>query len=242
MSNNPKRAVPAFLASVKNAPEACEAFAAGADVIDCKDPEGGALGRLDLDEISRVVQAISALAPVSATIGDTFHTPAEAVIAAQGVAATGVAIVKCGFFGLDGDAALAQALGQADLGRAKLFAVLMADRVADFSLVPHLARAGFIGIMLDTAGKERGSLRKIMNEDRLAAFLYAVRAHQLAAGLAGSLRLEDIAPLVTLGPDLLGFRGALCAGGRTGELDEARVVAVRRALDAAQKSQERSVA
>lgn len=242
MSNNPKRAAPAFLASVKNAPEACEAFAAGADVIDCKDPEGGALGRLDLDEISRVVQGVSALAPVSATIGDTFQAPAEAVIAAQAVASTGVAIVKCGFFGLEGDAALAQALGQADLGRAKLFAVLMADRVADFSLVPHLARAGFIGVMLDTAGKERGSLRKIMDEDRLTAFVDAVRAYQLAAGLAGSLRLDDIAPLVTLGPDLLGFRGALCAGGRTGELDETRVVAVRRALDAAQKSQERSVA
>lgn len=242
MSNNPKRAAPAFLASVKNAPEACEAFAAGADVIDCKDPEGGALGRLDLDEISRVVQGVSALAPVSATIGDTFQAPADAVIAAQAVAATGVAIVKCGFFGLEGDAALAQALGQADLGRAKLFAVLMADRVADFSLVPHLARAGFIGVMLDTAGKERGSLRKIMDEDRLTAFVDAVRAYHLAAGLAGSLRLDDIAPLVTLGPDLLGFRGALCAGGRTGELDETRVVAVRRALDAAQKSQERSVA
>ncbi len=64
--------------------------------------------------------------------------------AAQSVAATGVAIVKCGFFGLPGDAALAEALGRAALGRAKLFAVLMADRVTDFSLVAHLARAGFI--------------------------------------------------------------------------------------------------
>jgi uncharacterized protein (UPF0264 family) len=242
MSHTQTRAAPAFLASVKNASEAYEAFAAGADVIDCKDPSGGALGRLDLDEIARVVQGVSALAPVSATIGDTFAAPADAVRSAQDVAATGVAIVKCGFFGLPGDAALAEALGAADLGRAKLFAVLMADRVTDFSLVPHLARAGFIGVMLDTAGKHRGSLRDIMDVDRLAAFLSAVRAHQLAAGLAGSLRLDDIAPLAALGPDILGFRGALCADGRTGQLDEARVVAIRRALDAAHISQQRSVA
>lgn len=242
MSHTQSRAAPAFLASVKNATEACDAFAAGADVIDCKDPMGGALGRLDLDEIARVVQGVSALVPVSATIGDTFQSPAEAVRAAQSVAATGVAIVKCGFFGATGDAALAEALGSADLGTAKLFAVLMADRVADFGLVPHLASAGFIGVMLDTAGKERGSLREIMDENRLVSFLAAVRAHQLATGLAGSLRLEDIAPLAALEPDLLGFRRALCADGRTGELDEARVVAVRRALDAARNSQQRSVA
>lgn len=242
MSHHPTRAAPAFLASVKNASEAYEAFAAGADVIDCKDPAGGALGRLDIDEIARVVRGIATLVPVSATIGDTFVSPADAVRSAQDVAATGVSIVKCGFFGLAGDAALAEALGEVDLGRAKLFAVLMADRVTDFSLVPLLARAGFIGVMLDTAGKERGSLREIMDADQLAAFLSAVRAHQLAAGLAGSLRLDDIAPLAALGPDILGFRGALCTDGRTGQLDEARVVAVRRALDAAHISQQRSVA
>lgn len=242
MSNHPQRAAPAFLASVKNASEACEAFAAGADVIDCKEPSGGALGRLDLDEIARVVRSVSALAPVSATIGDTFSSPDAAVLSAREVAATGVAIVKCGFFGEPGDAALAHALGKADLGRAKLFGVLMADRIADFDLVPHLARAGFIGVMLDTAGKEQGSLPRIMDMARLETFLETVRAHQLAAGLAGSLGLDDIAPLAALGPDLLGFRGALCPQGRIGELDEARVVAVRRALDAARVTLQRSVA
>jgi uncharacterized protein (UPF0264 family) len=242
MSNTPSRAVPAFLASVKDAAEAYEAFAAGADVIDCKDPARGALGRLDLDEIARIVKGVSALAPVSATIGDSFATPADGVRAAEEVAATGAAIVKCGFFGAPEDDALVGALSGARLGGAKLFAVLMADRIADFSLVPHLARGGFIGVMLDTASKERGSLRQIMDSKRLEDFLAAVRAYELAAGLAGSLRLDDIAPLAALRPDLLGFRGALCAEGRMGQLEEARVVAVRRALDAAAIAMQRSVA
>ena len=52
-------------------------------------------------------------------------------------------------------------------------------------------------------------------------------------GLAGSLRLEHVAPLAALGPDYLGFRGALCAAGRTDRIDPARVREVRQALDAA---------
>ncbi len=140
MPNATLRRAPAFLASVTNTQEAYTAFAAGADVIDCKDPATGALGRLDLDEISSIVQAVSALAPVSATIGDSFACLDHRVRAAEEVAATGVAIVKCGFDGQPDDTAAAEALANARLGEAKLFAVLMADRISDFALVPHLAR------------------------------------------------------------------------------------------------------
>lgn len=243
MPNATLRRAPAFLASVTNTQEAYTAFAAGADVIDCKDPTTGALGRLDLEEIAGIVKAVSALAPVSATIGDSFEAVDHRVRAAQEVAATGVAIVKCGFDGAPGDMAAAEALANAQLGEAKLFAVLMADRVSDFSLVPHLARLGFMGVMLDTAGKAQGALPQIMGEDRIRGFLSIARSYGLAAGLAGSLRLSDIIPLSALGPDILGFRGALCEGGRTGAVDEARVAAVRCEIDrVAGRSREKSVA
>lgn len=241
MSNATLRRVPAFLASVTNTQEAYTAFAAGADVIDCKDPATGALGRLDLDEISSIVQAVSALAPVSATIGDSFACLDHRVRAAEEVAATRVAIVKCGFDGQPDDTAAAEALANARLGEAKLFAVLMADRISDFALVPHLARLGYMGAMLDTAGKAQGALPQIMGEDRIRAFLSIARSYGLAAGLAGSLRLSDITPLSALGPDILGFRGALCERGRTGAIDEARVAAVRREIDrVAGESREKS--
>ncbi len=241
MSNATLRRVPAFLASVTNTQEAYTAFAAGADVIDCKDPATGALGRLDLDEISSIVQAVSALAPVSATIGDSFACLDHRVRAAEEVAATGVAIVKCGFDGQPDDTAAAEALANARLGEAKLFAVLMADRISDFALVPHLARLGYMGAMLDTVGKAQGALPQIMGEDRIRAFLSIARSYGLAAGLAGSLRLSDITPLSALGPDILGFRGALCERGRTGAIDEARVAAVRREIDrVAGESREKS--
>lgn len=226
-------APPAFLASVTSVEEAFAAFAAGADVIDCKDPSSGALGRLDPAIVSAIVGAVGHLVPVSATIGDTFENDAARAAAAELMAATGVAIVKCGFSGAAGDAAAAAALAQADLGKARLFAVLMADKAGDFSLVPQLAASGFIGVMLDTAEKSSGSLPQIMAAERIEAFLVIARAYHLATGLAGSLREGDIGELAAMRPDILGFRGALCTGGRTGALDDARVAAVRRAIDRA---------
>jgi uncharacterized protein (UPF0264 family) len=56
----------------------------------------------------------------------------------------------------------------------------------------------------------------------------SARARRLAIGFAGSLRADDVPALLALGPDLLGFRGALCRGGRRGEaLDPVRLAGIR---------------
>ena len=77
--------------------------------------------------------------------------------AARAAAATGVDIVKLGFFPGANHRALAESL--APLGEAgiRLVAVLMADRQPDLGLAANLAVAGFLGVMLDTADKQSGS-------------------------------------------------------------------------------------
>jgi uncharacterized protein (UPF0264 family) len=88
--------------------------------------------------------------------------------------------------------------------------------------------------MLDTARKNGGGLRDWTDENWLADFVRQGRAAGLLVGLAGSLNEDDIRPLAALGPDYLGFRGALCAGAqREACLDPARVRAVRAQLDRA---------
>lgn len=245
MMNGVTAGRPAFLASVTSPEEALLAVSGGAGIIDCKDPEKGALGDLQPAQIEAIVHAVAGRVPVSATIGDL---PCDATImvkAALRVAATGVDIVKVGFFG-DGDprAAIA-ALGAADLGRAQRVAVMMADRPLDLSLIADLADAGFNGVMLDTADKAGGPLPDVLTARVLAAFLNAARGNGLAAGLAGALRAQHVASLVALQPDVIGFRGALCEGGRSGALSPERVAEVRhtldRAVDALQTSK-RSVA
>ena len=224
---------PIFLASVVEAAEATLALAAGVGLIDCKNPSAGALGALEPIQIRSVAAVVAGRIPVSATIGDLPCDAAVMVTAAEAVAATGVDIVKVGFFGDSDPRAAIAALSAANLGQARLVAVLMADRGPDFVVIPLLAKAGFIGVMLDTADKSSGALPDVLDRKTLSDFIAGANGVGLAAGLAGSLRLEHIAGLVALRPDIIGFRGALCNGGRTSGLDAARVRDVRGAIDAA---------
>jgi uncharacterized protein (UPF0264 family) len=96
----------------------------------------------------------------------------------------------------------------------RLVAVLFGDCSPDRRLPGQLAAAGFAGCMLDTADKARGSLTQVCSISDLRQFIDEVRHHGLLCGLAGSLTTDDIAELVPLAPDYLGFRGALCRGHR----------------------------
>lgn len=217
-----------LLASVRSLHEARIALAAGVDVIDLKEPAEGALGAVPL-EIARLVAALPNRPRLSATIGDVPFMPADVVPATRAMAATRVDIVKVGIFDGDVPATLAALKPLAAEG-IKLVAVMFADRNPDFALLPRLRAAGFLGAMLDTADKAGGGLCRHLTPDRLKRFVAAARREGLLCGLAGSLSVEDISPLTALGPDYLGFRGALCARGRDGALDPARLDAVRQAL------------
>lgn len=236
---------PAFLASVTSADEASLALAGGADLIDCKDPSAGALGALPEAVVREIAACVAGRLPVSATVGDLPPEPDTLVEAASGMARTGIDIVKVGFFG-DGDPRPAiAALGRVKHPRARLVAVLMADQAPDYELIPYLAAHGFVGVMLDTANKTGGRLTTVFPAGGLSKFVLAARKSNLMCGLAGSLRMEDIAGLASLGPDVLGFRGALCETGRASKLDPTRVAAIRLEIGRAQNAdtaREKSVA
>ena len=173
----------------------------------------------------------------SATAGDLPLSPVPVVAAARGVAATGVDFVKIGMFG-GGEQrdAVVDALAAVAADGVALIAVLFADRCGepDADLVGRCADAGFRGVMLDTADKAAGPLVRHLGVEALGRFVAAARRRGLLTGLAGSLRVEDVAVLAPLDADYLGFRTALTRGGdRTGGLDPDRVAAVRARLDQA---------
>jgi dihydroneopterin aldolase len=86
---------------------------------------------------------------------------------------------------------------------------------------------GATGIMLDTADKNAGSLLTHLDASGIARFVAHAKAQGLMAGLAGSLNGADVPELLTLSPDLLGFRGALCRGRRSASLDPASCASIR---------------
>ncbi|WP_454916841.1 (5-formylfuran-3-yl)methyl phosphate synthase [Xanthobacter sediminis] len=228
---------PGFLASVANLDEMDTALAFGVDILDLKNPAEGALGAWATGLLEAAVarwRHLGGAANLSATVGDHPLYAATLAAAAARTAATGVPLVKIGFAlpSRGAEAALAPCLAAlAPIARdTRLIAVLFADQEPDTDLVPAFAAAGFAGVMLDTADKSAGGLRQHLDGMALARFVDLARRHGLMTGLAGSLKLADIAPLAALRPDYLGFRGALCAAGRTGALDGERLAAVANAL------------
>jgi uncharacterized protein (UPF0264 family) len=211
-----------LLASVINKEEAMLALQGGANIIDLKDPARGALGALPLPVIHEVVHAVKSAALTSATIGDLPMEPGLLAKAVEATAATGVDIIKIGFFdsGDDYDAVL-QAIKPLAMQGLKLIAVLFADHNPDFTLLTKLQAAGFYGVMLDTASKNGRSLLQYRSIADLHSFVELARACSLHSGLAGSLRVTEVPALASLQPDYLGFRGALCIGSkRTNMLSE----------------------
>ena len=153
--------------------------------------------------------------------------------AARQTATAGVDMIKLGFLAGADHRSLARELAPLAGDGLRLVAVLMADQDPDLGLPAILTEAGFFGVMLDTADKKAGSLRKHLGEPQFAEFVRTARRLGLFCGLAGSLGLEDIALLAALRPDYLGFRGALCAGDRADALDFGRGRGVREAIDTA---------
>jgi (5-formylfuran-3-yl)methyl phosphate synthase len=222
--------VTGLLASVTSVEEAQIALAAGADIIDLKDPARGALGALTAERITTIVDALGGRCPVSATVGDLPPDPGVLSQRVQATAATGVDYVKVGLFGAAYFGRCVDALALQGAG-VRLIAVLFADLKPELTALALLAQAGFTGVMLDTADKAAGGLRRHMSARQLARFVRSAKALGLMTGLAGSLKREDIPALLPVDPDYLGFRTALCyEQSRIAAVDPAAIAAVRAQL------------
>lgn len=225
-----------LLVSVRSLAEARLAAMHGADLIDMKEPQAGALGALPLASIEAIVRGLRVAHPtlrLSATVGDGPAAQDDASIAAvlhrvAQTAACGVDDVKVGI--APGEHELLAQLGMlaaAGLPHgAQIVPVLLADDGVPAELLARACRLPFGALMLDTQDKPRGSLVARRAPAELRAFVAMAHEHGRLAGLAGSLRQDDLPALHATHCDFAGFRGAVCHGDRRGELDAQRVAAL----------------
>jgi len=233
-----------LLISVVDALEAAEAIAGGAEIIDVKDPSRGALGGAEPRVIRAVREATPARLPVSVALGDGPFEPRRAAELAVAAAAQGAAFVKLGLRDTSTGAALA-AVRAVRAALPPAVAVVVAG-FADFPRagspppreLPALAgAAGAQGCLVDTAVKDGRGLFHWLDDEALWAFVADCRAAGLLVALAGALRAEDLPRLTAIGPDLVGFRGAACAGDRVrGRVSRERVEALSRLAGTAEAS------
>jgi dihydroneopterin aldolase len=218
-----------FLASVDNLNDALTVSEHGADIIDLKNPSEGALGGLTLEDIHTIVDHIWEKSVVSATVGDLDADLPVMLNKIKQVADTGVDYVKVGMFSQRHiDECLPRFEYHARCG-IKIIAVLFADMDFDvLATVKACKKARLRGVMMDTAGKDSGSLLTHRSTDELTRFVQSARNLGLLTGLAGSLKQQDIDMLLPVQPDYIGFRTALCKNLiRTNPVSEQAVISIR---------------
>lgn len=235
---------PGLLVSVRSAAEALTAIAAGADIIDVKEPNRGALGAADTATIADIMRAVDGRAIVTAAMGELADFAAGADTAISLRLPAGVSLFKIGLAGCDKlsnwRSTWREAIASLQRTTSNLalpVAVVYADWQAAGSPPPDelLAAALELGcpaLLVDTWGKASGNVFNHWRIAELHAFMNRVRESQLAFVLAGSLSGESFAQAVELAPDLVAVRGAACDAGRDGTVSYDRVVVLRRMIAA----------
>jgi uncharacterized protein (UPF0264 family) len=213
--------------SVRSGKEAGVALEGGADVVDVKEPRNGALGAAEPDVWTGVAAVVASRAVTSVALGELL---CEAVETLAGQAA-GFAFAKIGLAGCGGVTnweerwrqvakwlplgTLAVPVAYADWQAAK------SPRVNEVLLLAASLPAKLL--LIDTFDKGNGRLTDHLSSEALAEVTGMAAKCGVELALAGSLRADDIAMLLELGPAYIGVRGAACCGGRDGAIDLARV-------------------
>ena len=225
-----------LLVSVRSAMEAHAATAGGADVVDAKEPDAGALGAVPLHTLRAICAAVNGARAVTAALGDAED---EAAIerAAHACAAAGASLVKIGFAGVTGPARVASLLAAARRGAIAghpatgVIAVGYADSghaesIPIDALLDAAAAAGAAGVLADTARKDGPGLRHLIASAALASWARCAHDAGLLVAMAGRLAPDDLCWVRDLGADIAGVRGAACDGGRSGTVTARRVRAL----------------
>ncbi len=218
-----------LLVSVRSAEEARSAFAAGASIIDIKEPDHGSLGMAPWSVWSDVHAALPAAAPISVALGELPEWLALRGTTLPTQAWAGISYRKLGLAGAGPDwqsqwQSVRCRFGD-DQGPAWI-AVIYADWLAARAPEPEsiletaIRTDGVAGVLVDTWDKARAADL----DDRWNPFLARVRQAGKLLALAGGLDRSAIASLNPFAPDIVAVRGAACVdGNRRSRIDPERV-------------------
>lgn len=220
-----------LLVSPINAVEAEAAMAGGADILDVKNPREGSLGANFPWVIRSVAEVAAGMVPISATIGDFDFKPGTASLAALGAAFSGADYIKVGLLKVrDRDEAgemlrpLVRSVKEFDANK-KLVAAAYSDASRVGSIPPMelpvvASECGADVVMVDTAIKDGRTTFEFMTESEICDFITSGHDLGMEVAIAGTIKFGDLELLRRVAPDIIGVRGAVCGGDRSGTIKE----------------------
>jgi hypothetical protein len=216
-----------LLVSVRNGQEARSALEGGADLIDVKEPIRGALGAADPAIWADVLRAVAGAVPASVALGEVSEAgePADAgTLAGFQFAKWGLAH---GGRSADWLPRWTERLGGLPSGVTPV-AVIYADWRRAESPQPEQIIAAAAGlhcgvVLFDTFDKQHGGLLEHLSQQELGRLTGQSRQAGLRVVFGGGLCRMTIPQVLSLQPDYVAVRGAVCRRDRTGDLDTALV-------------------
>jgi hypothetical protein len=235
---------PGLLVSVRNAEEAIAALAGGADVIDVKEPNNGALGAASVDVVSAIVRVVEGRAMVTAALGELVDLSIADRSVEGGVIPDGVSLFKLGLAGCAQEidwpsrwkTIISKFAGGSHSTSAQPVAVVYADwraaRAPDPGDVLKIGvDIGCPALLIDTWDKSAGALFDHWQVEDLRHYINDVRKHKLIVVLAGSLIGNYYQLAASIKPDFVAVRGAACDRGRSGAVSKERVQMLKAVLN-----------
>ncbi len=221
-----------LLVSVRDAGEARDAIAGGADVIDAKEPLDGSLGACTDKAVSEILAVVGAYRPVSVARGELIDQ-----LDGHSAPPHGVGIAKVGLAGCGSRDSWRDELvslwqhWQRESPAVEAVAVAYADwREANSpepaEVISVGAQFGCRYFLLDTKTKQRALLDRVGFAE-LNGWLGDAANNGMQTVLAGSLQGAQL-PVVLkqYRPSIVAVRGAACEGDRTGRICKAKVEAL----------------
>ena len=228
-----------MLVSVRSAAEAAAARLGGAHIIDAKEPSAGSLGPVSPSVLQEIADQVPPDSPLSVALGDigSIEEAGRAIAELDLGARPGGIFVKLGFAAGSSELKPGELIGAAVTAAARsscrpqVVAVAYADHVRIAAPAPDVVMGAAIdngasGILLDTAIKDGRGLTGWLRHWALLSFVGRGRRAGLLTALAGSLGMESLPSAIGALPDVIGVRGAACAGGRHGVVEVNRVRAL----------------
>jgi uncharacterized protein (UPF0264 family) len=91
--------------------------------------------------------------------------------------------------------------------------------------------AGAAGVLVDTHSKGGSHLLDWIAPERLRGVVRRARQDRLLTAIAGGLSADQLEMVRWCDPEIVGFRGAACEGGRQGHITRSKVFSLKEAVE-----------